>query len=239
MFSSKSEYPKYYSYKGRKISKKISLTQKELIHKIYNQYSLDEQIIKYHSNYNSNKKITLPKRFKRVNIEIGFGNGDFLIKNAISYPNELFIGIEVYLNGIAKVLTNISKIKLENIILSHLNSIYFLEAIPYRSVDKIFIINPDPWIKKKHNKRRLISSRVIKVLIKLIKSKNSIYVTTDSELYLKDMVSLITKHVGNIGTYDVRILSKNDRLYGISRYQRKAIEKGEKIYQLIFWNFWI
>ena len=48
------------------------------------------------------------------------------------------------------------------------------------------------------------------------------------------MVNLITKHVGNIGTYDVRILSKNDRLYGISRYQRKAIEKGEKIYQLIF-----
>ena len=124
------------------------LNTKELIHKIYNQYSLDEQIIKYHNNYNSNKKITLPKRFKRVNIEIGFGNGDFLIKNAISYPNELFIGIEVYLNGIAKVLTNISKIKLENIILSHLNSIYFLEAIPYRSVDKIFIINPDPWIKK-------------------------------------------------------------------------------------------
>ena len=234
MFSSKSEYPKYYSYKGRKISKKISLTQKELIHKIYNQYSLDEQIIKYHSNYNSNKKIILPKRFKRVNIEIGFGNGDFLIKNAISYPNELFIGIEVYLNGIAKVLTNISKIKLENIILSHLNSIYFLEAIPYRSVDKIFIINPDPWIKKKHNKRRLISSEVIKLLINLIKTKNSIYITTDSELYLKDMVSLITKYVGNIGTYDVRILSKNDRLYGISRYQRKAIEKGEKIYQLIF-----
>ncbi len=234
MFSLKSEYPKYYSYKGRKISKKISLTQKELIHKIYNQYSLDEQIIKYHSNYNSNKKITLPKRFKRVNIEIGFGNGDFLIKNAISYPNELFIGIEVYLNGIAKVLTSISKIKLENIILSHLNSIYFLEAIPYRSVDKIFIINPDPWIKKKHNKRRLISSEVIKLLINLIKTKNSIYITTDSELYLKDMVSLISKHVGNIGTYDLRILSKNDRLYGISRYQRKAIEKGEKIYQLIF-----
>ena len=234
LFSLKIEYPKYYSYQGRKVSKKISLSKRDLIEKIYNQYSLDEYVIKYHHNKNFNKKIVLPNEFKKVCIEIGFGNGDFLIKNAISYPEELFIGIEVYLNGIAKVLTNISKIKLENIILSHLNSIYFLEAIPYRSVDKIFIINPDPWIKKKHYKRRLISSRVIKLLINLIKSKNSIYITTDSELYLKDMVSLISRHVGNIGTYDVRILSKNDRLYGISRYQRKAIEKGEKIYQLIF-----
>ena len=234
MFSLKREYPKYYSYKGRKISKKISLTQKKLIDKIYSQYSLDEQIIRYHVNYDSNKKIVLPKWFKRVNIEIGFGNGEFLIKNAISYPSELFIGIEVYLNGIAKVLTTISKLKLENIILSHLNSIYFLEAITHRSVDKILIINPDPWIKKKHNKRRLISLEVMKLLINLTKSKNSIFITTDSEFYLKDMVSLISKNVGNIESFDVRILSKNDQLYGISKYQRKAIEKGGKIYQLTF-----
>ncbi len=234
MYSLKSEYPKYYSYQGRKVSKKISLSQKNLIDKIYNQYSLDDIIIRYHNESNLYKKIVLPKKFKKVNIEIGFGNGEFLIKNAISYPKELFIGIEVYLNGIAKVLTTISKLKLKNIILSNLNSIYFLEAMNYKTVDKIFLINPDPWIKKKHNKRRLLSLKVIKLLAKLIKSKNQIYITTDSESYLHDMVCLLSEHEDSIGEYNVRILSKNDEFYGISKYQRKAIEKGGRIYQLTF-----
>ena len=234
MYSLKSEYPKYYSYQGRKVSKKFSLSKKNLIDKIYNQYSLDDTIIRYHNDSNLYKKIVLPKKFKKVNIEIGFGNGEFLIKNAISYPKELFIGIEVYLNGIAKVLTTISKLKLKNIILSNLNSIYFLEAMNYKTVDKIFLINPDPWIKKKHNKRRLLSLKVIKLLAKLIKSKNQIYITTDSESYLQDMVSLLSEYEDSIGEYNVRVLSKNDEFYGISKYQRKAIEKGGRIYQLTF-----
>ena len=87
------------------------------------------------------RKIVIPNRYDIFNIEIGFGNGEFLIKNAVSRPNELFIGVEVYLNGIAKVLESIL-IFLKNIMLSNLNSFYFLEAMPYKSIDKIFIINP-------------------------------------------------------------------------------------------------
>ena len=49
----------------------------------------------------------------------------------------------------------------------------------HNSIDKIFIINPDPWIKKRHNKRRLISFEVLELLSKIIKSENSIYITTD------------------------------------------------------------
>ncbi len=234
MISLKSEYSKYYTYKGRKISKKISLSKKNLIDKIYHIYTIDEFIIRYHNKNYLNQKIVLPKKFNRVNIEIGFGDGEFLIKNAIAYPKELFIGIEVYLNGIAKVLQTISELKLKNIILSNLNSIYFLEAMTLRSVDKIFIINPDPWKKKRHHKRRLISFEVMELLTKLIKSKNSIYITTDSESYFNDMNNLIIENRDSLGSHNVKILSENDELYGISRYQRKAIEKGEKIYQLTF-----
>ena len=232
LFSLKIEYPKYYSYQGRKVTKKISLSKRDLIEKIYNQYSLDEYVIKYHHNKNFNKKIVLPNEFKKVCIEIGFGNGDFLIKNAISYPEELFIGIEVYLNGIAKVLKTITDLGLKNIILSNLNSIYFLEALMHNSIDKIFIINPDPWIKKRHNKRRLISFEFLELLSKIIKSENSIYITTDSRSYLNDIKDIFSENKDCLSTYDVKILSKNDKLYGISRYQRKAIEKGRNIYQL-------
>ncbi len=233
MFSRKNSFPTFYTYHGRKISKKISPLKVNLINKFYDQYSLDKSVIHYHISKNNCKKINIPKYYNRVNIEIGFGNGEFLIKNATAKPEELFIGIEVYVNGIARVLTSIVENKINNIILSNINSFYFLEAIPFRSVDKIFIINPDPWIKKRHHKRRLVSYGTIKILSEIIKSKNSIYITTDSESYMSDIKDLLDDHKKVIGEYSIRILMENDDLYSISKYQRKAIEKGEKLYQII------
>ena len=232
MFLLKRKYPEYFTYQGRKVSKKLTISKKQLIDKTYNQYSLDESIIHYHRKKELNKKIVFPQNFKKINIEIGFGNGEFLINNAKSKPKELFIGIEVYLNGIAKVLTSIINHHLKNIIISNLNCLYFLEATPNVSVDKVFIINPDPWIKKRHNKRRLISPKTIKLLSNIVKSKNSIFMTTDSESYLRYVEDLLTESRELIGKYNLITLSENDDLYGISRYQKKAIEKGDKIYLL-------
>ena len=126
----KNKYPKYYSFQGRKISKKISLPKKNLINKFYNDFSFDQDVIECLNNDKINSKIDISNRYDITNIEIGFGNGEFLIKNAISRPNELFIGVEVYLNGIAKVLESILDFGLKNIMLSNLNSFYFLEAMP-------------------------------------------------------------------------------------------------------------
>ena len=106
--------------------------------------------------------------------------------------------------------------------------------MPYKSVDKVFIINPDPWIKKRHNKRRLLSYETMLLLTRIVKSKYSIYMTTDSECYLRDIERLLCKYEHLLGEYKINILSKNEELYGVSRYQRKAIEKGKNIYLLTF-----
>ena len=58
--------------------------------------------------------------------------------------------------------------------------------------------------------------------------------TTDSEYYLKDTENLLCNYKEEFGEYNLRILSENDELYGISRYQWKAIKKGKKIFLLIF-----
>ena len=233
----KNKYPKYYSYQGRKISKKISLPKKKLIHKFYNDFSIDQDVIRYQNSGKIDKYINLPNCYERTNIEIGFGNGEFLIKNAVAKPNELFIGVEVYLNGIVKALASILEFDLKNIILSNLNGFYFLGAMPPKSVDKIFIINPDPWVKKRHQKRRLMSYEIISLLNKIIKSKNSIYMTTDSLDYLRDTENLLNEHKDTLGTFSSSILKKNDEFYGVSKYQRKAIENGGKIYLLTLWNY--
>ena len=68
MFLLKSKYPEYYSYQGRKISKKISISKKNLVNKFYNQISLDREIIRNHESANISKKISdkIPKGFKKI-----------------------------------------------------------------------------------------------------------------------------------------------------------------------------
>ena len=63
---------------------KISLSKKNLLNEFYDQYSFDHSIIKYHNGKKKDVKIKLPNNFKKINIEIGFGDGEYLVKNAIS-----------------------------------------------------------------------------------------------------------------------------------------------------------
>jgi len=83
----------------------------------------------------------------------------------------------------------------------------------------------------------LIKKEYLDYLNKITKSKNSIYMTTDSSDYLRDTVSLLNEYKDSFGTFSSSILKKNDELYGISKYQRKALENGGKIYLLTLWNY--
>ena len=233
MFFFKEKFPAFYRYQGRKIIKKLSNANLNLLKEYYCRYSIDREIIEIHKSDNRLEKTKFCKnQFEIVNLEIGFGDGEFLIKNAISKPEELFIGSEVYINGISKVLKKIIDYKIKNILLSNLNSFYLLKALPFNSIDNLIIINPDPWIKKKHHKRRLINFENIKLLKDIIKSKNSIFITTDSISYLNDIKNIYLDNKNYLGKINMKILSNKDKYYGISRYQRKAIEKGGKIYQI-------
>ena len=77
-------------------------------------------------------------------MEVGFGNGEYLIHNAINNPNFLYIGSEVYINGLAKVLKFIIQFNIDNIKLCGLNFSYLLKSIKSETIDEIIVINPDP-----------------------------------------------------------------------------------------------
>ena len=55
--------------------------------------------------------------------------------------------------------------------------------------------------------------------------------------YLRNIENLLSENKQSLGTYDLRAMSNNEQLFAISKYQRRALEKGGTIYQLVFWNF--
>ena len=229
LFELKKTFPDYYRYYGRRIAKRLSPSINDIFIKNFKNFSLDEEILK---NLNSDKyqSLTLSSEFKKNIIEIGFGDGKHLFELAQANKDTHFIGCEVFINGLGKVLKKIIDNNLTNISLCGLNCLYLLENVKDSSIDKIFIINPDPWEKKRHFKRRLINKEFITLMYKKIKNGGKAIVTTDSFSYFLSISEIIKNEEIDFEETVQKILDKGDELYDISKYQKKGIEKGRKIH---------
>ncbi len=233
MLDLRSKFPDYYQYYGRNITKKLSLSNVRILNDSYSNFSLDKKILNISSKINTEQLLD-SSLFRKIIIEVGFGNGEYLIESALSNPNILFVGSEVYVNGVAKVLKQILEHDIKNIRLCGMNFIHLLNTLNQNSIDELKIINPDPWHKKRHFKRRLVNLENIIKISRIVKNKYSSYITTDSENYFNHINEIFSSNSKIIHENKNKILSKNDTLYGVSRYQRKAIKNGKKIYQITF-----
>ena len=92
-------------------------------------------------------------------LEIGFGGGEHLIWQATHNPDVGLIGCEPFEDGVVKVLSAVDTEGLANIRLHADDGRPLLRLLPEASVDRAFILFPDPWPKKRHHKRRLVSQR--------------------------------------------------------------------------------
>lgn len=128
------------------------------------------------------------KKYKEIILEIGFGDGGHLAAQALRNKDSGFIGSEIYINGIASLLKKISDEKIENIKVFREDARIFLEKIPDESLDKIFILFPDPWPKAKHHKRRLVSQGTLELLHKKLKAGGFLRLATDWPDYASWMI---------------------------------------------------
>lgn len=94
-------------------------------------------------------------------LEIGFGGGEHLAAQAARAPGRLFLGAEPFLNGVASALRHIDEQGLENVRLQDGDARALLANLPDESVERIFVLFPDPWPKARHHKRRLIQAETL------------------------------------------------------------------------------
>ena len=148
---------------------------------------------KYGLEINSNAKQfeTLSKR-QPLKVEIGFGDGQNLIQMATAQPHNMHIGIDVYRPGIGRLLIELNRLDVDNvkiIVGDAMESfrIFFKE----NSVSDVMIYFPDPWPKKRHHKRRLITEDFLKEIVFYLSKNGNLYISTDCEHYAEDILTLI------------------------------------------------
>ena len=123
-----------------------------------------------------------PEAGQALDIEIGFGRGVFLRYWAQKYAERCIVGIEVR-KSIVKVLQErLLNMGIDSVQLFHGNGQIFCEdSILDRTVDKVFVFHPDPWFKKRHHKRRVITTEFLRLLSTKLKVGGRIYISTDVE----------------------------------------------------------
>ena len=112
---------------------------------------------------------SLFKNVDDVSLESGFGGGEHLIAEAERHPRCGFIGIEPFVNGMAKALAAIDERKLENIRLHHGDATDMLAWLPAASLLRFDLLYPDPWPKRRHWKRRFVQDRTVAEIARIVR----------------------------------------------------------------------
>jgi len=114
-------------------------------------------------------------------MEIGFGNGDFMVHLAATHPDWLLIGVEIYLPGVAKAVGRLDDAGvIERCRITQLPAQFVLtHQVEEAQLDGIFINHPDPWPKARHHKRRIIQNDFAALMVTRLKTGGFIKLATD------------------------------------------------------------
>jgi tRNA (guanine-N7-)-methyltransferase len=139
-------------------------------------------------------KIDLGKIFHRPApkvLDIGTGMGEATITLATSHPGNDYLAAEVHRPGIGSLLGQIAANRLTNVRICNHDVIEILQyQIPMNSLDMVYIFFPDPWPKKRHRKRRLISQTLLNLLKPCLKSHARVYIATDWQDYAEHIMEV-------------------------------------------------
>jgi len=125
---------------------------------------------------------------KVVNVEIGIGNGEFICHMAEKKPEEYFLGFEVYRKIFRKAIGRVQKKNLKNIKIIQFDAGFFIPLLKDNSISNFYINFPDPWPKKKHNKRRLLKPEFIKLIKDKLVKNGHLYIATDHDDYAEEIL---------------------------------------------------
>lgn len=126
-------------------------------------------------------------------IEIGFGGGEHLVKQAANNPDVGIIGCEPFINGVAMLLGKIRDADVPNLSVHPGDVRNLFDVLPAGCVSKVFLNYPDPWPKKRHNRRRFVTQEHLEPLARVMSEGAELRVATDIEDYVRQTLEEVPR----------------------------------------------
>jgi tRNA (guanine-N7-)-methyltransferase len=170
-----------------------------------------------------------------VRLESGFGGGEHLIAEAERHPRTGFIGVEPFLNGMAKALAAIETHKLKNIRLHYGDATDLLAWLPPGGLSRFDLLYPDPWPKRRHWKRRFVQDRTVASIARSLRPRGEFRFASDIPDYVAWTLIRLKRSPDFIWTAeradDWRMAWPD---FSGTRYEAKAKREGRVPCYLIF-----
>ncbi|MBX9843773.1 MAG: tRNA (guanosine(46)-N7)-methyltransferase TrmB [Xanthobacteraceae bacterium] len=170
-----------------------------------------------------------------VRLESGFGGGEHLIAEAASHPDTGFIGIEPFINGMAKALAAIDDRKLNNIRLHHGDATDMLAWLPAAGLGRFDLLYPDPWPKRRHWKRRFVQDKSVAAIARSLRPGGEFRFASDIPGYIEWTLARLSRSPDFVWTAEqADDWRKPWPGFTRTRYEAKAVREGRTPCYLVF-----
>jgi tRNA (guanine-N7-)-methyltransferase len=195
----------------------------------------------YWQNYGidfSEALLDLPALFGRtapVTLEIGFGNGDSLLEQALTYSDRDFLGVEVHGPGVGHLLNRIHQEDISNLRVIRHDAVDVLNhQIPDNSLNCVQLYFPDPWHKKKHHKRRILQSSFISTIHKKLETGGMFHMATDWQHYAEHMLKEMENAKGFSNDAGKGNYSADKKTRPQTKFERRGLNLGHEVWDLVY-----
>jgi tRNA (guanine-N7-)-methyltransferase len=156
-------------------------------------------------------------------LEIGFGGGEHLAAQAALHPDIGFIGCEPFINGVSSLLVLLDENETRNVRIVTEDARLLLRALPVASIDRAFLLFPDPWPKRRHEGRRFVNPEALDLLARVLADGAEFRVATDHAVLQEWMPERIGEHPA------FRLETRAEERpadWAPTRYEAKALRAG-------------
>lgn len=214
---------------GRRLAKPLKKTSEARLREFFPKYSISLE----------DNKLDLAGLFdhspKEYWLEIGFGKGEHLVAQAKANPDVGFIGCEPFINGVSGLVDHIVRDNVTNIRFFMDDARLLMDAMEEGSIARAFILFPDPWRKKRHHKRRIVSPGNLIVLAKLLKDDAQLRIATDHHDYCRWILARLMENPNFCWNADhPDQWHKRPEDWPPTRYEQKALAVGRESAYMTF-----
>ena len=169
-----------------------------------------------------------------ITLEIGFGDGVSLAEMAETAPEKDFVGIEVHRPGVGRLLHLINELGLTNVRVMDDDAVEIIkDRIPEQSLDCVQLFFPDPWHKKRHNKRRIVQPDFVSLIASRLKSGGIFHMATDWKPYAEHMAEVMEASDEFVSLSDSPFSPKPDAR-PVTKFERRGLKLGHGVWDLLY-----
>ena len=174
------------------------------------------------------------RRARRV-LDIGFGDGEALVTNALNNPTVDYLGIEVHEPGIGHLLLLLEQAAVTNVrVIARDAADVVPELLPAGSFDAVDLFFPDPWPKKRHHKRRLVQPPFVAELARVLKPGGLLHVATDWADYARHAREVLAADAQFESIERVELAAEPLAVRPPTKFERRGVRLGHEVADLYY-----